>query len=284
MQAIAQNIYLENSYAGVTLGAVTLAGGTLLIDTPLRAEDARAWKSALLTQSRGTHRLIVILDIHADRTLGCRAIDYPIIAHEETAGAFKERTTIFKGQDTGGGASWELHPEVSGTRWQRPNITFDKQLSLHWGGPEIRIEHHPGPTPGAAWVHLPSEKIVFIGDTVTLNQPPFLARADLDAWHESLNLLASRQFAEYTIICGRGGIVTVDMIREQRKLLKSINGRVSTMARRKNKPEDTVKMVPSLMKKFSCPADLEEHYTQRLQYGLYHYFANQHLRSTSKDE
>ena len=223
MQVIAENIYFENSYAGVTVGAVTFPQGTLLIDAPFRSEDAHAWKSTLLTQSRGTHRLMVILDIHEDRTLGSRAIEFPIIAHELTAEAFQERTTIFKGHNSERGAEWEHFPEVSGTRWERPNKTFNNHLSLHWGETEIRIEHQPGPTPGSAWVHIPSEKILFVGDIVTPNQPPFLARADLETWHETLNLLASRQYYDYKIISGRAGPITIDEIREQRKLLKSID-------------------------------------------------------------
>ncbi len=273
MRAIAENIYYEDAYAGVTVGAITFPYGTLLIDSPLRSDDARAWKAALLAQSHGTHRLSVVLDVHADRTLGCRAIEFPIVAHDRTAEAFQERTTVFKGQGSEMGAEWEHYPEVSGTRWERPNITFSDHLSLHWGGPEIRIEHNPGPCPGSSWVHIPAEKILFIGDAVTPNQPPFLAKADLETWHETLNLLASRKYANYTIICGRGGPVTIDTIRDQRKLLKSIGGRLKTLSRRKAKPEDTQKMIPALLKMISYPARMETFYAQRLQYGLQQYYS-----------
>jgi glyoxylase-like metal-dependent hydrolase (beta-lactamase superfamily II) len=272
MQSLADNIYYEDSYAGVTLGAITLPGGTLLIDAPLRIDDARTWKAALLTQSRGTHRLMVILDVHVDRTLGSRAIEYPIVAHKNTAQAFEERTSIFKGQTSESGALWEHYPEVNGTRWAQPNITFDECLRLHWGGPEILIEHHPGPTQGASWVHIPAENILFIGDAVTLNQPPFLARADLETWHETLNLLSSRKFNDYTIISGRGGPITVETVREQRKFLKSVRGRIDTLAKRKADPEDTQKMIPALLQKISFPAEMEAFYTERLAYGLKQYY------------
>ena len=62
MQAITDGIYFQNAYAGVTIGAVITPSGTLLIDSPLLPEEARSWKSVLLTQSRGTHRLLVNLD------------------------------------------------------------------------------------------------------------------------------------------------------------------------------------------------------------------------------
>lgn len=281
MKALAENIYYEDSYSGVILGAILSPGGTLLIDTPLRADDARTWKAALLTQSRGTHRMITILDVHPDRTLGNRAIEYPIIAHEDTAKAFSQRTTIFKGQNVKTGADWEQYPEVSGTRWERPNITFSTALSLHWGGPEIRIESHPGPTSGATWVHIPERKIVFIGDAVCNDQPPFIANADLGAWHETLNVLASRSFADYTIISGRSGFVSAEDAREQRKFLKSISGRLDTASKRKNPAEEIEKMVPALLEKLNYPAKLDEFYSQRLFHGLHEYFTRHYLRANT---
>ncbi|MBC8505871.1 MAG: hypothetical protein ISR58_03520 [Anaerolineales bacterium] len=272
MQTIAENIYYDASYAGVTVAAITHPHGTLLIDSPLRSDEAHSWKSTLLTQSRGMHRLMVILDFHEDRTLGSRAIDFPIVAHEFTAEAFQERTTIFKGQNNERGAEWEHFPEVSGTRWERPNITFNEQIALNWGDSEICIEHHPGPTPGATWVHIPEKKILFIGDAVTPNQPPFLARANLEIWHETLNLLASRQYSDYTIISGRGGRINIDEVRDQRKFLKSIDGRLKTISNRNADPEETLKIVPALMNKISYPSKMENFFFQRLQFGLIEYY------------
>ena len=147
MQAVAEKIYYEASYAGATIGAIIYHNGTLLIDSPLRSEDAQNWKASILARSRGSHHMMIILDIHADRTLGSRAIEYPILAHKLTAEAFQERSNVFKGYSNESGAEWEHFPEVSGTRWEHPHITFTQHLTLHWGGPEIHLEHRPGPTP-----------------------------------------------------------------------------------------------------------------------------------------
>ena len=69
--------------------------------------------------------------------------------------------------------------------------------------PEIWIEHHPGPAPGAIWVEIPSKKIVFVGDAVVEHQPPFLADADLPAWIETLSVLRIPKYRDYTIVSGR---------------------------------------------------------------------------------
>jgi len=273
MQLIAPHIYYENSFAGVTLGAITMPKGTLLIDTPFRTDEARTWKAALLTQSRGTHRLIVILDGHTDRLLGCRAIEYPILMHENTAELFKDRPAIFKGQNTERGAEWEHYAEVSGTHWARPNMTYQQNVNLHWGDDEIHIEHRPGPSPGSSWVHIPSKRILFIGDTVIPHQPPFLAQANIETWIETLNLLSARQFRDYTIIGGRSGMISIEDVREQRKFLKSVQGRLETLFKRNSTPEDTQKLVAPLLKKFSYSPRKETFFAQRLSYGLAKYYA-----------
>ncbi len=273
MRQIAPHIYYDNSYAGVTIGAITMPKGTLLIDTPFRSDEARTWKAALLTQSRGTHRLIIVLDGHTDRLLGCRAIEYPLLMHENTASIFEDRTAIFKGHNTGEGAEWEHYPEVTGTHWVRPNMTYQQHMNLHWGNDDIHIEHRPGPTSGSSWVHIPSQRILFIGDTVIPHQPPFLAHANIDTWTEVLNLLCARQFRDYTIIGGRSGIVSIEAVREQRKYLKSVQGRLETISKRGGTPEDTEKLVAPLLRKISYPVRQEAFFSQRLRHGLATYYA-----------
>lgn len=283
MQSVAENIYYEDSYAGVNLGAIIMSSGTLLIDAPLRIEDASTWKAALLTQSQGTHRLMVVLDSHIDRTISSGVIKYPIIAHEKTATIIENRGATFRGKKTKTGSDWEHYPDVRGAVWKTPSITFTQQLDLHWGDTAIQIEHHPGPTPGASWIHIPSEKILFVGDVVTPNQPPFLARADLEVWHQTLNHLASRRFYEYTIFTGRGGTINAEIARQQRKFLKSVRGRLNTLRKNNAKPEETADMIPALLEKIDYPPEMEEFYTQRLRYGLEQYYRRKLLKENHTD-
>ena len=48
MKQIEQGIFYEDVYLGVTLGALILPHGVVMVDAPLRPEDARSWKSLLL--------------------------------------------------------------------------------------------------------------------------------------------------------------------------------------------------------------------------------------------
>jgi glyoxylase-like metal-dependent hydrolase (beta-lactamase superfamily II) len=272
MQSIAEGIFYEDNYPGVTLGAIILPRGTLMIDAPLRAEDARTWRSVLLTQSRGTHRLLVNLDAHTDRTIGIRHMDCTIIAQRNVLETYENRTTVFKGQPLGSSSEWENYPEISGTRWLLPNFTYSDQMSLHWSDIEIIIEHHPGPEPGSSWVIVPSKKVVFVGDTILVDQPPYLAKGNLHQWIEAISELRTPRYRDYIIVSGRGGPVNIEYVREQHELFKSLHKRLETLSEKGSSPHETEKLIDSCLDKLSFPAALRESYEQRLRFGLEHYY------------
>ena len=98
MDAIAKNVYIEDRYLGVTLGVISQPRGLIQIDAPPSPEDGRAWRAALMGMGIGPERVLVNLDSHPDRTLGARAMDCTVIAHEKTAQAFRNRPNTFKAQ------------------------------------------------------------------------------------------------------------------------------------------------------------------------------------------
>jgi glyoxylase-like metal-dependent hydrolase (beta-lactamase superfamily II) len=158
-----------------------------------------------------------------------------------------------------------------------PDITFSQRISLHWGGSVIILEHHPGPTAGAIWAVLPEEKVVFVGDALVVNQPPFLANADIPEWLEALDLLLA-EYSEFTIVSGRGGPVAVGAIRTQILFLKTVDEKLTELVDSKALPDATEKLIPGLLSKFKFPSEQRLTYTQRLRYGLYQYFLR-HYRS-----
>jgi glyoxylase-like metal-dependent hydrolase (beta-lactamase superfamily II) len=271
MQLIERGIFYEDSFLGVTVGGITFSHGTIMIDAPLRPEDARAWRSVLHNVRGGASRLMVSLDAHLDRTLGARSMECTIISHQKTAQTYRDRPVIFKGQTLESGADWENYNDAIGTRWVSPDITFSQQILLHWGGPNVLLEHHPGPAPGAIWVIIPEEQIVFIGDAVVPDQPPFFANADLLDWIETLELL-SKSYKNYVVIGGRGGPVTRDQIRSQMVLLKKVARQVERLAAKNASSEKTEEIIPGVLADLSFPVELQEKYTQRLRAGLYQYY------------
>ncbi len=283
MHQLRKGIYYEDSYLGVTLGALVFPLGTILIDAPLRPEDGRAWRAALLNQRSGMIRLLISLDAHLDRTLGARAMDCTIISHENTAQVFRNRPTIFKGQTSDSGAEWETYLEAIGTRWASPDITFTDRMSLHWGGPEVVLEHHPGPSAGAIWVIIPAEKVMFVGDAITPNQPPFLANAELEPWLETLELI-QKQYRGFTIVSGRGGPVEIEAVSAQARYLKSIARAIERIAKRNPPPDATERLIPGLLADLNFPKEQYEQYAQRLRAGLYQYYVRLYHPGHTQDQ
>jgi glyoxylase-like metal-dependent hydrolase (beta-lactamase superfamily II) len=272
MQEITHKVFIENSYLGVTLGAINLAHGLLLIDAPPRPEDVRSWRASLLNLGGSVERLLVNLDAHTDRTLGVRAMECTVLAHEKTAQVFRNRPTAFKSQDVETGADWELCSGLGSIRWAPPEITLTHHMFIHWDDQPVIIEHHPGSHVGAIWVTVPEEKVCFVGDAILPNQPPFLAGGELSEWLASLELLLSPAYQDTLIIGGRTGLVTREQVKAQINFLRLIESHLIALAGQKAPPEATASLIPELLDGFNIPEQRQEQYAQRLKWGLFYYY------------
>ncbi len=281
MEVIAEKVYIENNFPGVTLGLIAAPRGPVFIDAPPSADDSRSWRAAVMDLSSGPDRVLIHLDSHPDRTIGARAMDCPVIAHEKIVQAFRNRPTIFKAQGDETGAGWEGVASLGTVRWVSPEISFTEKLTLHWGGNPIQLEHHPGPTADAIWVILPEEKVIFVGDLVVKQQPPFLAQANLLSWVEALKELMSPIYRRFTIVSGRGGVVAPQTVKAQLELIEAIHDRLERLAAREAAPEATEKLVSHFLEHYRAPAIRIKHYEQRLRYGLYHYYIR-HYRPSQR--
>jgi len=271
MQEIIKNIYIEDQFPGVTLGVIVTPRGLIQIDAPPSPEDARSWRAALMNLGGGMERVLINLDAHPDRTLGARAMDCTVIAHEKTANTFRTRPNTFKAQGEETGSDWESISGLGSVRWAPPEISFLDQMTLHWSDTPVLLEHYAGPSSGSIWVRLPEEKIVFVGDAVLKNQPPFFAGANLIDWMTALNLLLGPTFKGYTVISSRGGVVTNNIIKTQLDFLKHAHDKLDKITTKKPKPAATEKLVTSLLAWFKAPAARQKQFAQRLRYGLLHY-------------
>ncbi len=283
MQQIEHGIYIETSYPGVTVGAILLPMGTILVDAPLRAEDARAWLNVLYNLGAKPNRVLVNLDAHPDRTLGARSMECTIIAHQKTAQVFRGRPSIFKGQNAESGSVWETYDDVVGTRWALPDITFTHKISVNWGDQEVFIEYHAGPAPGGTWVVVPAAKTVFVGDVVLLNQPPFLTNADIPAWIETLSLLMTT-YRDYKVVSGRGGEIAQEAVKAQQRHLKNILRGLDRMVKRNAPTAEVERLIPNLLSDLTFPNELYEQYYQRYRHGLFQYYARRYHPSESSGE
>ena len=283
MQELSENIYIEDQYAGITLGAINLPHGLIQIDAPPSPEDGRAWRATLLNLGGGVERVLINLDSHPDRTLGVRAMDCTVIAHEITAQVFRSRPNTFKAQGDETGADWERIPGIGSIRWALPEITFSTQMIIHWNNIPVVLEHHAGPSAGAIWVVLPEQRIIFIGDLVLKGQPPFLSNSNLPSWIESLEALLKAPYRGATVVSSRGGIVTETVIRNQLEMIKKVNADLDKLAAKLASPASTEKLINPLLASIRSPAARQKQFAQRLRYGLSRYYVR-HYHLTSSVE
>lgn len=268
MQEIAEHVFIERSYPGVTLGAINWPHGLVLIDAPFRADDCRAWRSALLNLSGGVDRLLINLDAHVDRTLGVRAMECMVAGHERMAHVFRNRPVTFKSSGVETGAEWELFNGIGSIRWAPPEITFSESMQINFSDHPLLLESHPGPASGAIWAVLPYHQLIFVGDAVVFDQPPFLAAANLSSWLQTLELLGSPTYQNYLIINGRNGLVTQKHVRHMLDFLKETQAMLKQLSDSHANAADTSALLPVLLKFFDFPANLSEQYTSRLKWGL----------------
>ena len=284
MQEIAPHVYIETGYIGVTLGAINWSHGLILIDCPFRLEDARSWRSALLNLGGGVDRMMVNLDGHHDRTIGGRAMECTVVAHQDVTNLFRARSSTFKTNPSGSGAEWELYSSLGTIRWALPEISFSEKLLVYWDDSPMSLEYHPGSADGAVWAVLPEQSTIFLGDSVMPFQPPFLETANIPLWIESLQELLTDKYQNYLLISGRDGLVTHNDVRNQISQLAKIDRLLDSLAAENAVPEETNSLVPKLLEDYEFPINREIIYQQRLSYGLKSYYSRISGLSNSEAE
>jgi glyoxylase-like metal-dependent hydrolase (beta-lactamase superfamily II) len=284
MQEIRPGIYYEETYPGATIGAILLSRGMIFVDAPLRPEDGHRWKTTLLNRSQGTiHKVVVCLDDHPDRTIGANNLDCPVITHRDAAKTLQNQSAVYRGQIPESGSSWERYPDTPGMQWMIPDITFSEKMQFHWAEEPVVLEHHPGPRPGSSWVILPEQKVVFIGDAVVLNGPPFLSKANLPTWIDTLDVLLRARFKDFTIISGRGGPVKLDDIKELKKSFRKIHRRIDKLANRRVAVEDVSALADKFMDEFTFLKRDRDFFLQRLKHGLSQYYLRNYFPSVDEN-
>jgi glyoxylase-like metal-dependent hydrolase (beta-lactamase superfamily II) len=276
MKAIDTNVFIEDQFAGAVLGVIATPRGLIQIDAPPAPEDARAWRASLMNVPGGIERVLINLDAHPDRTIGARAMDCTVIAQEKTAQVFRTRPNTFKAQGDETGSDWEAIAGIGSVRWAPPEIAFGERLMLHWNGSPVVLEHRPGPAGGAIWVVLPEQRILFVGDAVLKNQPPFFAGANLARWIDNVHRLLGPDYKDFQIVSSRGGVVGAPVVKGQLEFLKYARERLEKLAERRAHPDQTEKLIEPLLKKLKFPASRHKQFAQRLRHGLHQYYSRRY--------
>lgn len=239
----------------------------LLVDMPLRPDDGRDWIGQLT--STGRPKYLALMDQHPDRALGMRSFDLPIVAQDATLQTMRGWPDAFKGSAKPIGAEADTLKRITGIHKAIPSISFESELKLHLGDREVLFWHRPGPTAGSMWVVLPDAKIVFIGDAVTVSEPPYVGDADIDDWIDSLDELRSAAFNDFLFISGRDGNVDRDAVNAMARFVRKIPVRLKRMKKKKGDVSEAAESAAKgLIKEYKVPTARHDLVLLRLQAGL----------------
>jgi glyoxylase-like metal-dependent hydrolase (beta-lactamase superfamily II) len=268
MEEIAYNIFIEKGYPGVVSSVIKLSQGLLIIDAPMRADDRQAWQQTLGDLGGGKGRLMVLLDTHTDRLYGTQMIEFPILAHENTLQIIRELPSTQKVSDRQEASDPDTYDLPQNVRWAVPDLTYTKQVSIHWDETPVVVTHQPGAHLAGSWVRYDPARVIFVGDSVVIKQPPYLGCCDLDCWIDELNELCSDVYKGYKIIGGRNGVVQQRSIGKLIKLLSAVKTFVVDAADVDNHEEGLDRFALELLRDIDYDRDLKEHYKSRLVRGL----------------
>lgn len=277
MDAISKHTYLETEYPGVALGAIQSRRGLFMIDAPFRSEDQRAWHQSLAQLDSGHERLLVMLDSHIDRTLGIRAMEAEVIGQDNSVAILRSRPTAIRSQELDSGSDWEPFNPPSNLRWAIPDFTYSDALEIFWDEDPVVLEHHPGSHIAGTWVKVMADSVVFVGDTVMTNQPPFLGYADFNAWLADLELLLSSDYKGYKIVTSRSAVVRARSIEKMRNFIEKTRNKMEAFAAHPGEIEDLLKEVPGLLRGLNFNKSLTQRYHNRLAWGLEQYYKRHYL-------
>ena len=248
------------------LGLVITKQGLLLIDCPLRPEDAKEW--LISVSDLGRPRYLALLDAHPDRVLGARGIDIPIIAQDRALETIRDWADTYKGNQHPIGAESDRLKRMTGVQRAAPEITFSGQMDVHLGEMTFQFLHRPGPQPSSTWIVLPKEKTAFIGDTVVIDEPPYIGNANLKRWMMALDELRGSTMAGYTLICSQGSPVKREEINAMARFLRKVEHRLKKVFGEGMDPKQVAQLAEELLDDFDTPGTRRDQALLRLQVGL----------------
>lgn len=269
MQELTPTVSIQQNALGLYTGVIQTKDGNILIDSPYRTDEPKAWGSRT---AKSDAIFLVLLDTQYDRTLSAKGCDCIIVSQSDYLLPARPRQQAVKLQEEllGAGDGHELIG--SSSRPFSPEINFDQNMNLFFGGAEISLEHHHGSNMAGIWAIVPQEKVIFVGDSVMVNQPPFLAYSNPAAWAADMKLLASRTFKGYQIVSSRAGLVTQEQVRTMGKLMTFIQNSIGGL-KEKNADLDTyLELIPRILKRIEYSPAEGELFFNRLRWGLTTYF------------
>jgi glyoxylase-like metal-dependent hydrolase (beta-lactamase superfamily II) len=280
MKKIASDIYVSTEYHGVNVGFIAMPEGIIAIDAPTLPGDARAWRQQIMETTGGPILYLVLTNGHPDRLLSAGLLETPIVAARQVYEHASAHTNGFwRGIIDGWARRYpEAIDDLAEAKAALPEIMFSSSLTLHKGGNDMSIQSVPGNAPGSAWIYLQDQDVLFAGDTLVVDEHPFMETTpDTKAWLDTLTMLRRPRFSNTTIVPGRGPLCDQSASRPLSDYIALARRRVRSLSASGQPRVDTTALVSELLPLFPISEQERDLIQRRIKAGMERLYEELHL-------
>lgn len=234
VKELAPGVFLYINRNGLwNSGFIIGRDGVAVVDAMLTPAEARLVLAEIRKRTDRPIQYVVITHQHSDHYFGAQVYvpSAALIAHP----AVREHYSRNLAREMKFRKSLSPDFDLSEVKVVLPTMLVQgegKVLTLNLGDRDVDIYHFgPGQTPDALFVHLPAEKILFVGDVFNRKSINFMANAtSFDGWFRILDRLEAMDAAVYA--GGHGLPATKADIKDYRRMMTDFIDGVKDAVRR----------------------------------------------------
>lgn len=270
IREIASDIFVETNFHGANVAYVRTDEGVILIDTPMLPNEARQWRAEIEEKTGQQIIYIINTDHHRAHVIGNQFFPTAtVIAHEQAwkemksyGDSFRTRLmNMYRERIPEAVAEWKDNLEII-----KPRITFTGRTILFKGDKEIHMIPVGGHTPATTVILFPNDGLLFAGDVVVTNRPPFLSQGNTKEWLDALTYLRRLQYN--VLIPGHGELTGKEATEKMSEYLRMVRRRVRSAYRSGMPKADTARSLSHLIRFWPIPPFEKPKADRRFKSGL----------------
>jgi cyclase len=210
------------------VGFIITGEGVILIDTPMLPDQAQIWLEEIRKRTDEEIRYIINTDHHRGHIIGNQYFPMAtVIAHEfawknmkSYGDSFRTRLlNLYRNRMPEAAEEWKRNLTIV-----EPEITFSGRTFLFKGDKEIHLLPLGGHTPATTVVFMPGDGLIFAGDLVVTDRPPFLSQGDTREWLQALTYL--RKLRYDILVPGHGELTGKEATEKMSDFLRTVRRKV----------------------------------------------------------
>lgn len=255
IREIAPNVFVETEFHGANVGFIVTGEGVMLIDTPMLPNDARRWMATIREHTDQKIAYIVNTDHHRGHIIGNQYFpSATVVAHEfawknmrSYGDSFRTRLfNLYRNRIPRAVEEWKKNLRIV-----EPEITFTDRTIFFKGDKEIQLLPIGGHTKATTVIYLPEDRLLFAGDAVVTDRPPFLSQGDTKKWLEALTYL--RKLNYDVLIPGHGELTGKEATDRMSEFLRLVRRRVRSAYQAGLSKGDTARSLKHLIHFWPIP-------------------------------